>query len=48
MFYAQVQYWNCQEKTKFRFFVERKQKNEKLRSQKNETLTSLIRIRILT
>jgi hypothetical protein len=30
-----------QKKTKIRFYFERKRKNETIRSQKNETLTSL-------
>jgi hypothetical protein len=42
MFYAYFIYKNWQEKTKIRLFFERKRKNEMFRSQKNETLTSLL------
>jgi hypothetical protein len=42
MFYAYFIYKNWQEKTKIRLFFERKRKNETFRSQKNETLTSLV------
>jgi hypothetical protein len=44
MFYANFKYKNLPEKTNIRFYFERKRKNETFRSQKNETLTSLILI----
>jgi hypothetical protein len=51
MFYAELKYYQVstkyyQEKTKIRYFFERIWKNEMIRSQKNETLTSLLKIAI--
>jgi hypothetical protein len=42
MFYANFKYKNLPEITNIRFYFEQKRKNETFRSQKNETLTSLV------
>jgi hypothetical protein len=42
MFYANFRYKYWPEKTKIRFIFEQNRKNETFRSQKNETLTSLV------